>query len=173
MCWKSVFPGKDTAHPPQPGVQGHLLAEQPDLALMSTKISFYTENPISFSDSRRFWLVQQEECVQKREKKTLACPKGEINLLHNASQSGVPLAQQPWLQNHAHGEDAGRKVNLTLSNTVPAPLPCPFGPVHRESKAQVSPQSSPALALGTAVRFGCYFLPLPQQQIPQPECSHT
>lgn len=31
------FPRADTAHPPQPCVQGHLLAEQPELALLLVK----------------------------------------------------------------------------------------------------------------------------------------
>lgn len=37
--------------------------------------------------------------VQKREKKTLACPRGKIKLLPNTSQGGVSLDQQPWVQN--------------------------------------------------------------------------
>ena len=53
------FPREDTVHPLQPCVQGHLLAEQPELALplAECKKPGFAQKTVGFSDSRRFWRI--------------------------------------------------------------------------------------------------------------------
>lgn len=179
MCWNSVFPGKtqDIYHCRVCRDIYWQNSRSWPFPLLSASLALRKKKTHRFQGQQKVWADLVGRMYVEKGEKVTGLTQGNIKLLHSTSQGKVSLAEQPWLQNHSRHARAlasGGTSGACWAHYESPPFqhyswisllliwPCAWRK-QASGLDPAPPQSSPALALGTAMRFSCSFFPLPQQ----------